>query len=336
MQFTRRVLVLPLLAAVVTAGLLYSMRRGPRAAQGDTIPDLIALAPAHSSYFFYADLGALRSSPLLAQLSAAAPPPTADRDYAAFVRATGFDYSRDLDRVLLVVRPGPVGSFTVALAEGRFDRDKIASYVLRTGKIERQNGVDVYVVPTEKPSKSITIAFLGANRIALADGPSLEPVLAAHPPGALEPAMRERLARVAGSTFFAVGQVGQVPEDFSLGGMRSDQFSNLVRSLRWITLAARPEGERLRVAVEGECDTLESARQLAGTLDGLRVLGQALLADPKTRQKLGPENVSGLETLLGAVGVSRDDQRVRVLLELTPEMLHAMTPKKPAANATSP
>ncbi len=330
MYSAKRAIVPLLLAAVVTAGAFHLIRRAPRAAPADTFSDLIMLAPPNSSYFFYADLAALRSAAFLAQLSAAVPSPTADRDYAEFVRATGFDYTRDLDRVLLAARPGPSGNLTVALAEGRFDREKITGYVLRTGKLERQNGVDVYVVPSEKPSKSVALAFLGANRVALVDGPSLEPVLAPHPPGGLDPAMREHLARVAGSAFFAVGQVGRVPEDFSLGGLRSDQFTNLVRSLRWITLAARTEGDHLRVAVEGECDTLESARQLAGALDGLRVLGQALLADPKTRQKLRPEDISRLETLLGAVGVSRDDQRVRVMLELTPEMIRAMTPKKPA------
>ncbi len=336
MHLTKRVLILLLLAAAITAGVLYSLRRGPRAAPADTFPDLIALAPPNSTYFFYADLAALRSAAFLAQLSAMVPSPTADRDYAEFVRATGFDYTKDLDRVLLAARPGPSGNLTIALVEGRFDREKITSYILRSGKLEQQNGVNVYVVPSEKPSKFVALAFLGANRIALADGPSLEPVLGPHPPGGLDPAMREHLARVAGSAFFAVGQVGRVPEDFSLGGMRSDQFTNLVRSLRWITLAARTEGDHLRLAVEGECDTLESARQLAGTLDALRVLGQGLLADPKTRQRLGPDDVSRLETLLGAVGVSRDEQRVRVLLELTPEMIRAMTPKKAAPNTASP
>lgn len=328
----KRVAVFLLLAAAIAAATLYYLHRGPNAAQSPAAPELISLAPAEASYLFYADLAALRSSPFLARILALAPQPSADREYAEFVRATGFDYSRDLDRVVLAVRPAGPGNFTVALAEGRFDRERIIAYALRLGRVERQKGVEVYVVPTTTRAKEIAFAFLGSNRLALADGPSLAPVLAARAPGASDPGMRERILRVAGSAIFALGQVGPVPEGFSLGGVRSDQFTNLVRSVRWFSSAARPEGERMRVAVEAECDTAENARQLAGTLDGLRLLGQAALADPGTRQRIAPQTAAVLEGLLRTAEVSLDHQRVRLLLELTPQMLNAAAPKSPAAS----
>ncbi len=337
MRIAKRVLIVLLLAAVVVGGVVYSLRRGPRAAQGGGVPELIELAPADAAYLFYANIAAFRSASLMPRIDEWAATAPRDRDYDEFVRATGLEYARDLDDVVFAVRPAAPAGRNVALAEGRFDRARIISYALRTGKLERQNGFEVYVVPnSSSPAKSFSFAFLDNNRVALAEGPSLELAQLPRASGTLDPAMRERIARVAGSALFIVGKVSQVPENFSLGGMRSDQFTNLARSLRWFTLAARLEGDRLRVVAEGECDTPDSARQLEGTLDGLRSLGQALLADSKTRQKLGPEDVGKLETLLRMVEFSRDAQRVRVMLELTPEMLKAMSPKKPAAHTSSP
>jgi len=339
MRIAKHAVVLLLLAAAISAAVLYYLRRGLSAAQTPTVPGLISLAPSEAPYLVYIDLTTLRSSPFLAQLIALAPAPTLEREYADFVHATGFDYSRDLDRVVVTVQPGSPASLTVALAEGRFDREKISSYALRSGKKERQNGVEVYVVPASTPTKAITFAFLNVNRVAIADGPSLASLLAPRPPRAFDPAMRERIARLAGSAFFAIGQVGPVPENFSFAGVRSDQLTHLMRSLRWFSLAARPEGDRLKVAIEGECDTAESARQLASTLEGLRLLGQAALADPKTRRRLPPRTAELLGTLLRLAEVSRDDQRVRLHAELTSEMVDglpgAAARENPSVNQTA-
>ncbi len=332
MTMFKRVAVGLTLALALSAAVLYYLHRGPSAAQSGNLPGLLELAPADAAYLVYVDVAAFRSSPFMASIdawTAAAPP---DPEYEEFIRATGLDYSRDLDRVVLAIRPGPVMGRAVALAEGRFDRARITSYALRTGKMEPQNGVSVYVVPgRSSPAKSFSFAFLNDRRVVLAEGPNLAPVLAARAPGGFDRALRERISRVAGAAFFAVGRVSSVPENLSFGGLRSDQFANLARSVRWFSLAARPEGDRMKVAAEAECDTSENARQMVGTLDGLRLLGLAALADPKTRRRIPPQTVALLETLLRVAEVSRDNQRVRLLLELTPEMLHAATGKAPAA-----
>ncbi len=335
----KRAIALLFLAAAVSAALLYYLRRGTRAARSSTIPDLIALAPPEAPYLIYADLAALRSSPSLVSLMASVPAPAVDKEYAQFVRVTGFDYTRDLDRVVLALIPQLRANQTVALAEGRFDQQKITSFALLTGRLEHQNGAEVYVLPATTNSGAASFAFLDANRVALTDGPSLAPVLSPRASGGLDPAMRERISRVAGSALFAVGKVGPVPENFAPWGLRSEQFTHLARSLRWFTLAARPEGDRMRVALEGECDTLENARQIAGTLDGLRLLGQAALSDPNTRKRLEPEALRLLDSLLRIVEVSRDDLRVRLALELTPDMLGSLprviAPKTPVASPPS-
>jgi hypothetical protein len=340
MNMAKRVGIVLLLVGAASASTLYYLRRGSSAAQTPSPPQLISLIPAGASYVFYADLVPLRESVLLARIAALAPQVNADREYADFVRATGFDYSRDLDRAVLAAQPEPPGNFTMVVAEGRFNREKIIAYALRSGRVERQNGAAVYVVPTQgypsgasKPrAKEISFTFLSSNRLALAEGLGLAPLLGPHAPAGPDPEMRERITLVAGAAVFAVGRVGSLPENFSLGALRSDQFTNLVRSLRWFSLAARPESDRLKVALEAECDNAGNARQIAGTLEGLRLLGQAALADPRTRQQMPPETSAALETLLRAVEVSRDDQRVRLLLEFTPQMLDAARPKSPVAS----
>ncbi len=331
MSQIKRSLVFLSLAAAVAAGAALHLRRGPHAAQTDPVPELVSLVPPEATLIAFADLTSLHASPFLTKLAGMAPAPAADREYAELVSATGFDYTRDLDRVVVAAQPTPSGNFSVVLAEGRFDREKIASYLLRSGKLERQSGVDIYVVPPKSNSKAFSLAFLDANRVALTDGASLAPFLARRDPGGLDPTLREHLARVAGAAFFAVGRVdGGVPKNLPLGGVRSDQLANLSRSLRWFALAARPESDRLRVVVEGECDTAENARQLAGTLDGLRVLAQVALSDPKSRKQIDPQVLPLLDELLRATEVSRDDLRVRLQLELTPQMLEKVPAPKPS------
>ncbi len=341
MKIGKRAIVFLLVVAAVSATILHYANRGPRAAPGTAVPELISLAPADSAYLLYADLSTLRASPFLTRLMALAPVPATDPDYAKFVRATGFDYTQDLDRLVLAARPGSPSPLTLALAEGRFDRAKISSYALRSGGLERHSGAEVYVFPPSPTSKAMSMAFLDPNRVAMAEGPEATAVVAAlashGAPSAFAPAVRERISRLADSAVFAVGQVNDVPENLSVGGLRSDQFSNLVRSLRWFTLVARPEVDRLKIAVEGECNTVENARQLAATLDGLRLFGQAAIADPKLRRNLEPSAVSLLENLLRRTQISRDDQRVRLSLELTSEMVNRL-PGAPARKipATSP
>src|SRR3989442_14759702 len=81
------------------AGILYAvLHHRPNTPPAGTPPALLDFAPQDSTVFVYADLAALRASPFLAQLAALAPAPNTDRDYAEFVRATGFDYERSEER----------------------------------------------------------------------------------------------------------------------------------------------------------------------------------------------------------------------------------------------
>jgi hypothetical protein len=95
----------------------------------------------------------------------------------------------------------------------------------------------------------------------------------------------------------------------------------MAKSVQWITLAARPEGDNLRLSLEGECQTATDARQIQSALQLLRMLGQAGLESPKTRKSMDPATFEVAETLLKSADVSATAERVRILVELTPDIL---------------
>jgi hypothetical protein len=112
-----------------------------------------------------------------------------------------------------------------------------------------------------------------------------------------------------------------IPDNPGAGAAtQAAQFVNMARSVQWITLAARPEGDDLRISLEGECDNSTNAQQLKSTLEVLRMLGRAGLESPKTRQSMDPAALASLQTLLTNAEVTQAAERVRILFELTPDI----------------
>jgi hypothetical protein len=324
MAISKRVLLVILLGAIAAGGFyLYRAHRAPRAPASGTVPDLLGELPSGAPAVLFINFAALRASPLAAQLTAMAPPASEDRDYATFVNETGFDYAKDLDRVAAMIWPGPPATSTLAVAEGRFDRDKIIRYALHSGRMMRQQGADVYEAHRTNPAKKISFTFLATNRIALSDGRDLGEILRQDRGSQTDPAMQDRIRRAAGADFFLVARVDNLPEELSLPTGNLDQFNRLLRSIQGIALIGRIEGERLNLSADADCDSVKDAFELATVLDGLRFLGGAALANPKTRQGMRPEEAALLDILLRAGKMSREGPRVRLRLELTPAMLGA-------------
>jgi hypothetical protein len=274
------------------------------------MPELIELAPGDATYIAYLDLANLRNEPLIDRLAAMAAPVAVDHDYAEFVSATGFDYRRDLDRAVIAGSAGQM----LAVAEGRFDQEKIKQYVLRSGRVEREGDRAVYVMKSTTPGKSISLSFLGKNRIAIAQGGDLsERAMTSHAP--LDPDMRERLSRVAGSPLFAGFKVTS-SLTASAAGTPAAGIPAL-QSLRGVNFALKPDGEQMLISAEGECENPAEAQKLESSLN---------LADPKMRGPMTAENAALAARLIQAAGITRDDQRVRLLLTVTPEMIRSLAP----------
>ncbi|HEX9760197.1 MAG TPA: hypothetical protein VGA40_04720 [Candidatus Acidoferrales bacterium] len=309
------------LIAAIAAGWYVRSRL---ASHAGPVPELLRQLPADATLYAYADLTALRQSPFLHKLDRLTAPQQTDAEYDAFVRATGFDYTRDLDRIALAARQSP--QQLLLIAEGRFDRQRITDHAKRTGRSEQQDGREVLIVPTAEPGRVMAFTFLDANRILFVDA-AVIPQIEVKP---FDGELIERISLVSGSAIFAVGRLQSGPP-IPLGGFESPTLLQLLASIRWASLAAQPVGERLRIALDTDCDTPENANQLAGTLDGFRLLARAALADPKNREGMPPATYALLDAMLRDADVSRTNHRVRVTFEVNAAALDALAPPAEAA-----
>lgn len=310
---------------------LYRQHRALPAASSGTPPDLLSQLPADAPAIAYIDAAALRGlqhSPLAAVLGLTSPGPQVDREYAEFVGQTGFDYTRDLDRVAIAfwpqsfpAAPGSLDDNRIlSIADGRFDEKKIETYALNSGKMIRHGTHAIYDVPGNPP---VAFEFTSPARISLASGKDGTDLLSQPGSSARDPATRDRIARVAGAPIFAVARTDNLPPSFYANFRNSPQLERLVRNVRGLSLAGKPDGDEIKVALDAECDSLKSALELSTLLDGFRIFGAMALADPKTRRQMTPEQWSFLKALLDHVKVTHQEKWVRLTLDLTPQMLGA-------------
>jgi hypothetical protein len=298
--------------------------------------EMLALMPRDASAVFYLDLSQLRSSPFLAQLFRWAPQPTPDSDYAQFLEATGFNYENDLDRLAVAINRQSQNSTALAIVDGRFDRKKIEAYAARYGSLKTADGKTLYAVPVRDSSHKAYFTFLRDNRVAWAND-SAYFFQRAH---AISPAeWSEHFSRLAGTPIFvilrqdsgAVAALAQAP-----GNLRSPQLAALLAQLQWISISGKPEGNVLRVVIDGESLTEATVHQLKELLRGLVILAQAGLNDAKTRKQMDPEVREGYMELLQSADIEQLDRgsskSVRVVLDVTPKLLQIPQNPVPAAD----
>jgi len=146
--------VIALAGAVVTAILL---RKG-------AAPDAVRLLP-DADAILYANLEPIR---LLTDLGKK-PASNRDPQYEEFVRATGFDFERDLDHAAFAIHYGKGNAEETRYSEilqGRFDHGRMSQYLakLSNNGIEQYQGFDIYVIPLE--GRTLRVALLGFDTAA--------------------------------------------------------------------------------------------------------------------------------------------------------------------------
>jgi hypothetical protein len=331
-NWTKRGIVAALAAsAILAGGFSYRSFRQNAAAQASPGSELLSALPWGAPTLVYVDLTAVRASSFYQHRPDKGPIALPNEEYAEFVRSTGFDFEKDLDRVVVASWPASGNELrkNIVIAEGRFDRAKIRSYAVREGKLDHQQGHEVFVFPAGARTGSNSLSFLDDQHIAMVDGPSIAPAFAGHSQDSAPDPARERAARLDGAAAFAVTRVPPLPDQFAQGGAQSAQLANLARSIQWVTLAARPEGDNLRILLEGECDSGSDALQLKSALELLRMFGRAGLETPKTRQSMDPAALAMLQSLLTSAEVTQAAERVRIRVELTPDIFKLGETRKP-------
>jgi hypothetical protein len=334
MQQSRKTLLVSAglaVGALATALLVYGSIRRVATAHASPAPDLLSALPSGAPTLVYVDLAAVRASSFYQHRPDKGPIAVPNQDYTDFIHSTGFDFEEDLDRVVVAAWPasGSEQRKNVVIAEGRFDRAKIRDYALHKGKLDHQQGHDVFLFPASDRMGSNSMTFLDDHRIAMIEGPSIAPLFAVHSDDSAADPARERAGRVDGAAAFVIARVPPVPNNFAAGGAQSAQLASLARSVQWVTLAARPEGDNLRISLEGECDTTTNAMQLKAALEILRMFGRAGLESPKTHQSMDPASLTTLQNLLSGAEVTQAAERVRILIELTPDVFKLSQPRKP-------
>ncbi|MGB0036379.1 MAG: hypothetical protein WBP79_12980 [Candidatus Acidiferrales bacterium] len=329
-----------------TAGVyLYRHHQPLAAASAGQAPDLLSLLPSDAPVVAYVDVAGLRrlqNSRLAAGLGLNVPVIGEDRDYQAFVRATGFDYARDLDRAAIAFWPASLGTpanvlgedRVLAIAEGRFDEQKIKAYALQTGRTAPHGAQTLYEVPGNPP---VSFEFLSPTRIVVAGGKNVDVLLprtTSLVSAGRDPAMQARIERVAGAPIFAVARTDNLPPSFYAGFGHSPQLEHMLRSVKGLTLAGKPDGDQLDIALDAECDSMKSAFELATLLDTFRMFGSVALSDPKTRRQMTKEEAAFLGALINQLKVDPQDRWVRLKLIITPEMLG--TPHSASSNPGPP
>jgi hypothetical protein len=294
--------------------------------------------PTEAHSVLYLDLARLRGAPFFAELLAWAPKPNADPAYEQFRREAGFDYEKDLDRIAIAFESHSASQSVYAVAAGRFNRQKIMAYARKSGTAAQQDGRDVFSVPVNGAAQPLLFTFLRGDLIALTDGGDLLPV--PHEASTSENAdWRTRFARVAGSPVFLVIRNDGIQEALAApatpgslaqratNSFTSPQLSSLLQQLQWITVAGKPENDRLRIVAEGESSEETTVRQLTELLNGVTLLASAGLNNPKTRQQLPAAARDSYRDLLKSIDVSSVDRgeskSVRLMFDVSPQLLKA-------------
>lgn len=316
-------------AALLLAALLLA-RHISRDSDRSARQHLLQLVPADATAVIYVDLEELRASPFLAELYAWAPHSIEDSEYAQFVHDTGFSYERDLQRVVVAISDHGSATSIFAAADGKFDRKKIEAFFARNGKSTQQGKWNVFRLNAAANEKPLFSTFLSNDRIAFASYEDFSATLSAAPSNPLHDEWNARFDRLAGSPVFAV--IRKDPEmqnalnSLAPGGFQSPQLSALLAQLQWISIAGKPDGDQLRVIADGESVAPSVTSQLSQFLQGVLLLAQNGLNDPKLRQTMNPEERQAYLELLKSADVQKIDrgewQSVRVLLEITPKFLY--------------
>jgi hypothetical protein len=306
---------------------------------------LLSWMPEDARAVLFIDLADLRKQPFFAGLLAWAPKPDADQEYRQFVRDTGFDYEKDLDRVAVAFEQQGAQRIFFAVGDGHFDRKKIKAYAAKNGVLQNSGDAEIFSLPIVGSSARLSFTFFGKGRLAFTNNNDFGTWLNGAKAVA-DDEWRERFARVAGSPVFAVIRSEDLKDAFgsgaasqdlarrATGGISSPQLSSLLAQVQWLTLAGKPENNKLRVAVDAESLEEKNAQQLADLLNGVVLLARAGLSNARSQQQLGAATRQSYLALLKSVEVSRidrpDTKSVRMMFDVTPDLLKSAPTYAPA------
>jgi len=344
MSRTRQVALL-LLAVVVIGGALYWVFLHERRPAAPTQLAGLAAVPADAGLAGGVEAAALgRQQWLVDIVKRASGEVDEAADYRAFVEATGFDYTRDLERLWFGAAGTDAAPVFVFVAEGRFARDRIQSYARQEGAAaSTYEGLELFEFRTApappagappQPERRSAFAFLDDTHLAFVFGPDTGALRRAidcwqgRAPAVIADAGRraefERVA--AGQQAWAVIEPAKLNPAQLVGQPGDPGLSELITQAA-LGLSATESG--LRISAEGRCREAAHAERLHSNLTVLSQLGRMALArDPNPQSQ-------ALAEVLGTLELDRNDTAVTARLNVSPQALDALL-RPPAAAGPPP
>lgn len=264
------------LLAIGTAG--YVLNNGAPAPPRGVCPALVSAAPFDANIIAYADLTPLRSADFSKQFQAFTQSPQA-ASYRDFVEKTNFHVESDLDQILVA---GSTESQSGALIlNGRFDQPKITAFAATFATIKHNDVGDLYDLrdPNAPVSAEFTsMMFLAPTKLAFAAGrdPHTEMLMLADSAKQLDPNLHadmcERAERVAGASFFMLGDVPKsaMAQITPVVARTNPTAADLLQNLRGWDLAYWIDGDTVRMAAEAQFDSTYDAIRARFGFDDMR------------------------------------------------------------------
>ncbi len=169
MRKRRNIVWVAVAILVIAGGMVTAVLLRSRAA-----PDAVRLLP-ESDAVLYINLEPIR---LLTGLGKT-PPKERDPQYEEFVRQTGFEFERDLDKAAFAIHYGVAlkGKSTDTryseILQGHFDSARVSAYLRKLAtQVERYRDYDVYDIPVEE--RTVRVALLGIDTAAASNVDSPE------------------------------------------------------------------------------------------------------------------------------------------------------------------
>jgi hypothetical protein len=322
------IVVLVLAAGVLTAVLL--LRRG-------RAPEAVRLLPEADAVVYF-DVQGLRALGAFSGGNA-----TREAEYEEFVRATGFQFERDLDAAAFAVHAAKSapGGGTQLSAEtrfsevfvGRFDVPRVTAYMRQMAKgTERYRDIDVYFIPHE--DRQVKVAVLGVDRVAVSNTDSREPIHrmidryrsgAMHAAGpSIVAAYRERIP--LGSLIWAVARMGDesgkagVPAPAALASLSG---TTLVASVRPLL------GAQLRIeAIAGDHEQAQRVTESSTTMLGIFKDMEAGAAPSGTDEDV--------KKVFDSIRIEQQEKSAVLTATIPPGFLKKITSEPPALTQPTP
>lgn len=249
--------------------------------------DLVRALPPGDEPTLYVDVSALRQVGLLDRIAGQAG--AEEPEYKKFVAASGFDYRRDLDAVLIRFRAGD----RLLMLEGRFEAARLDAYARAAGG--RCAGDLCSVEGSERGRQISWVPFQRGRVLALAVSP--DPMAAALLNGAPTTVPFE----VPRSPVWLMLPGRALHAGAGLPPGASVLLSALEGAER-ATFSAAPAGADLRIHLAAPCANARQAAEIADRLTRTTELFKRLLA--RDNRKPDPRDLSGI-LAGGQFGVDR-------------------------------